>query len=31
MTNPDFKNPRAEHGFVGRTHSITAVGPYVPQ
>jgi len=25
-----FKNPRAKHGFLGRTCSITAVGSYVP-
>jgi 3-oxoacyl-[acyl-carrier-protein] synthase-3 len=25
-----FKNPRAKHGFQGRTCSITAVGSYVP-
>src|SRR5437868_766141 len=25
-----FKNPRAQHGFQGRTCSITAVGSYVP-
>ena len=31
MTNPDIKNPRAEHNFVGRTCSITAVGSYVPK
>ena len=31
MTNPDIKNPRAEHNFVGRTCSITAVGSYVPE
>ena len=31
MTNPDIKNPRAEHDFVGRTCSITAVGSYVPE
>ena len=34
MTNlpeRDFKNPRAEHGFKGRTCSIAAVGSYVPQ
>jgi 3-oxoacyl-[acyl-carrier-protein] synthase III len=27
---PKFKNPRAEHDFVGRTCSITGVGSYVP-
>jgi 3-oxoacyl-[acyl-carrier-protein] synthase-3 len=26
-----FKNPRARHGFKGRTCSITAVGSYVPE
>src|SRR5213594_4749994 len=26
----NFKNPRASHGFQGRTCSITAVGSYVP-
>jgi len=26
-----FKNPRAEHGFKGRTCSIAAVGSYVPE
>ena len=26
-----FKNPRAKHGFQGRTCSITAVGSYVPE
>lgn len=26
-----FKNPRAEHSFVGRTCSIEAVGSYVPE
>jgi 3-oxoacyl-[acyl-carrier-protein] synthase III len=26
-----FKNPRAQHGFQGRTCSITAVGSYVPE
>ena len=34
MTNlpeRDFKNPRAKHGFKGRTCSIAAVGSYVPQ
>ena len=31
MSNPNFKNPRAEHGFVGRTCSISAVGSYVPE
>ena len=30
-TTPSFKNPRAEHGFQGRTCSITAVGSYVPE
>ena len=29
-TTQSFKNPRAEHGFQGRTCSITAVGSYVP-
>ena len=27
---PHFKNPRAEHDFIGRTCSITGVGSYVP-
>ena len=31
MTNPDIKNPRAKHDFVGRTCSISAVGSYVPE
>jgi 3-oxoacyl-[acyl-carrier-protein] synthase-3 len=26
-----FKNPRARHGFKGRTCSITGVGSYVPE
>src|SRR3989442_7926934 len=26
-----FKNPRAKHGFQGRTCSITSVGSYVPE
>src|SRR5262245_53200600 len=32
MDNPpsSFKNPRAEHGFQGRTCSILSVGSYVP-
>lgn len=30
MTNPDIKNPRAKHDFIGRTCSISAVGSYVP-
>lgn len=30
-TTQIFKNPRAVHGFRGRTCSITAVGSYVPQ
>jgi 3-oxoacyl-[acyl-carrier-protein] synthase III len=30
-TNLKFKNPRAEHQFVGRTCSIEAVGSYVPE
>ena len=30
-TNLKFKNPRAEHSFVGRTCSIEAVGAYVPE
>ena len=25
MTNPDIKNPRAKHDFIGRTCSISAV------
>ncbi len=28
---PKFKNPRAKHGFQGRTCSITSVGSYVPE
>ncbi|MGZ4972571.1 MAG: 3-oxoacyl-ACP synthase, partial [Limisphaerales bacterium] len=34
MTNlpeRNFKNPRAEHGFKGRTCSIASVGAYVPE
>jgi len=34
MNNPTprkFKNPRAQHGFQGRTCSITGVGSYVPE
>ena len=31
MTNPDIKNPRAKHDFIGRTCSISAVGSYVPE
>ena len=31
MTNPAIKNPRAEHDFLGRTCSISAVGSYVPE
>ena len=30
-TATKFKNPRAEHSFVGRTCSIEAVGSYVPE
>ena len=30
-TTQSFKNPRAKHGFQGRTCSITAVGSYVPE
>ena len=30
-TTQSFKNPRAEHGFQGRTCSIAAVGSYVPE
>jgi 3-oxoacyl-[acyl-carrier-protein] synthase-3 len=30
MTNPEIKNPRAKHDFIGRTCSISAVGSYVP-
>ena len=26
MTNPEIKNPRAKHDFIGRTCSISAVG-----
>lgn len=28
--SPAFKNPRAKHGFQGRTCSIVSVGSYVP-
>src|ERR671922_1818120 len=34
MTSPTsktLKNPRAQHGFHGRTCSITSVGSYVPK
>src|ERR1044071_4391978 len=31
MTTKRFKNPRAEHGFQGRSCSITSVGSYVPE
>jgi 3-oxoacyl-[acyl-carrier-protein] synthase-3 len=31
MTAKRFKNPRAEHGFQGRSCSILSVGSYVPQ
>mgnify|MGYP003704819863 CR=1 FL=1 len=27
----DFTNPRAKHGFQGRTCSVTGVGAYVPE
>jgi len=30
-TTQIFKNPRAKHGFKGRTCSITSVGSYVPE
>ena len=30
MSSPGFKNPRAKHGFQGRTCSITSVGSYLP-
>ncbi len=30
-TTHTFKNPRAEHGFQGRSCSITSVGSYVPE
>ncbi len=30
-TTQTFKNPRAEHGFRGRTCSIVSVGSYVPE
>jgi 3-oxoacyl-[acyl-carrier-protein] synthase-3 len=30
-TTQSFKNPRAKHGFKGRTCSIAAVGSYVPE
>ena len=26
-----FKNPRAQHDFIGRSCSITGVGSYVPE
>ena len=31
MSKSDIKNPRADHDFIGRTCSITAVGSYVPE
>ncbi len=31
MTTKRFKNPRAEHGFSGRSCSILSVGSYVPE
>ena len=31
VSSPRFRNPRAAHGFQGRTCSITAVGSYVPE
>jgi len=31
MTAKRFKNPRAEHGFQGRSCSILSVGSYVPE
>jgi 3-oxoacyl-[acyl-carrier-protein] synthase-3 len=31
MTAKKFKNPRAQHGFQGRTCSIISVGSYVPE
>jgi 3-oxoacyl-[acyl-carrier-protein] synthase-3 len=31
MKTKGFKNPRAKHGFQGRTCSITSVGAYVPE
>jgi 3-oxoacyl-[acyl-carrier-protein] synthase-3 len=31
MSTTTFSNPRAKHGFQGRTCSITSVGSYVPQ
>src|SRR5687767_11092803 len=31
MSTTTFRNPRAKHGFQGRTCSITAVGSYVPK
>ena len=30
-TTQVFKNPRAKHGFQGRTCSIISVGSYVPE
>src|SRR5262245_61724566 len=30
-TTQTFKNPRAQHGFQGRSCSITSVGSYVPE
>ncbi len=31
LTEKEFTNPRAQHGFLGRPCSITAVGSYVPE
>ncbi len=31
LPEKDFTNPRAEHGFKGRTCSISSVGAYVPE
>ncbi len=31
LPDKEFTNPRAEHGFMGRTCSISAVGAYVPE
>src|SRR5438552_7191984 len=31
VASKKFKNPRAQHGFLGRTCSIISVGSYVPE
>ena len=31
LPEKEFKNPRANHDFLGRTCSISAVGAYVPE